>query len=172
MSSRSKPVVLFICQHDAGRSQSGAALLEHLASDCFTATSAGLAPSDAPAVAATVAELGIDITAADVVVLMKPGLILPVTPRARSWSGRSRALQPGTSTPCARCGKLWLSRFRTSLLTTPATFPSSTSACLTHIRSDSKARSLRQAQSASETGRRLLDHQIVRPGVKSLAQNV
>jgi arsenate reductase len=62
----------------------------------FTATSAGLTPSDAvnPAVAATVAELGVDITdrvpravtatdldRADVVVLMKPGLTLPVAPR-------------------------------------------------------------------------------------------
>ncbi|WP_285034847.1 low molecular weight phosphatase family protein [Plantibacter sp. ME-Dv--P-095] len=98
-----KPVVLFICQHNAGRSQLGAALLEHLAGDRFTATSAGLAPSDAvnPAVAATVAELGLDITdrvpravtaadldQADVVVLMKPGLALPATPRGEvlAWS--------------------------------------------------------------------------------------
>ncbi|ROR83239.1 Protein-tyrosine-phosphatase [Plantibacter flavus] len=98
-----KPVILFICQHNAGRSQLGAALLEHFAGDRFTATSAGLAPSDAvnPAVAATVAELGLDITdrvpravtaadldQADVVVLMKPGLTLPATPRGEvlAWS--------------------------------------------------------------------------------------
>ena len=58
------PTVLFICQHNAGRSQLGAALLEHLAGDRFTATSAGLSPANEvnPAVAATVAELGIDIT--------------------------------------------------------------------------------------------------------------
>lgn len=92
----SVPTILFICQHNAGRSQLGAALLEHLADDRFTATSAGLSPADAvnPAVAATVAELGMDIAArvpravteadlqdADVVVLMKPGLQLPATPR-------------------------------------------------------------------------------------------
>lgn len=92
----SAPTVLFICQHNAGRSQLGAALLEHLAGDRFTATSAGLAPADVvnPAVAATVAELGMDITDrvpravteadlhdADIVVLMKPGLQLPATPR-------------------------------------------------------------------------------------------
>lgn len=92
----SAPTVLFICQHNAGRSQLGAALLEHLARDRFTATSAGLAPADAvnPAVAATVAELDMDITDrvpravteadlqdADIVVLMKPGLELPATPR-------------------------------------------------------------------------------------------
>ena len=97
------PTVLFICQHNAGRSQLGAALLGHLAGDRFTATSAGLAPADEvnPAVAATVAELGVDISGnvpravtttdldeADIVVLMKPGLALPSTPRGEllEWS--------------------------------------------------------------------------------------
>lgn len=97
------PTVLFICQHNAGRSQLGAALLEHLAGDRYTATSAGLSPVDEvnPTVAATMAELGMDITdrvpraitvddleAADVVVLMKPGLTLPSTPRGEvlAWS--------------------------------------------------------------------------------------
>lgn len=90
------PTVLFVCQHNAGRSQLGAALLEHLAGDRFTAISAGFAPAETvnSAVAATVAELGMDITdrvprsvteedlqTADVVVLMKPGLQLPGTPR-------------------------------------------------------------------------------------------
>lgn len=97
------PTVLFICQHNAGRSQLGTALLEHLAGDRFAATSAGLSPADEvnPAVAATVAELGMDITArvpravtvedldtADIVVLMKPGLTLPSTPLGEvlEWS--------------------------------------------------------------------------------------
>jgi len=97
------PTVLFICQHNAGRSQLGAALLEHLAGDRFTATSAGLAPADEvnPAIAATVAELGLDISGriprsvteadldtADIVVLMKPGLALPSVPRGEvlEWS--------------------------------------------------------------------------------------
>lgn len=97
------PTVLFICQHNAGRSQLGAALLQHLAGDRFVATSAGLSPSDEvnPAVAATVAELGMDITdrvpravtsddldAADVVVLMKPRLTLPSIPSGEvlEWS--------------------------------------------------------------------------------------
>ena len=90
--------VLFICQHNAGRSQLGAALLEHLAGDQFDARSAGLSPAETvnPAIAATMAELGLDISArvpravqpedlerADVVVLMKPGLTLPATPRGR-----------------------------------------------------------------------------------------
>jgi len=97
------PTVLFICQHNAGRSQLGAALLEHLAGDRFNATSAGLSPADHvnDAIAATVAELGTDITdrvpravtpadldAADIVVLMKPGLELPSEPRGEvlAWS--------------------------------------------------------------------------------------
>lgn len=98
-----RPTVLFICQHNAGRSQLGAALLEHLAGERFTAASAGLAPAETvnPAIAATVAELGMDIMgrvpravtpadleAADVVVLMKPGLALPSSPRGEvlEWS--------------------------------------------------------------------------------------
>ncbi|MEV7527663.1 hypothetical protein [Agrococcus sediminis] len=52
----SKPTVLFVCQHNAGRSQLGAALLELLAGDGYIA--AGVSPAQAvnPAVAATVAE--------------------------------------------------------------------------------------------------------------------
>ena len=98
----SKPAVLFLCKHNAGRSQLGAALLQHLAGDRYDVDSAGLAPADAvnPAIAATVAELGIDITGntpravtaadienADVVVAMKPGLNLPGAPkRLVEWS--------------------------------------------------------------------------------------
>lgn len=97
------PTVLFICQHNAGRSQLGAALLEHLADGRFAATSAGLSPAEVvnPAVAASAAELGVDISdrvprsvtsddlaAADLVVLMKPGLALPAIPRGEvlEWS--------------------------------------------------------------------------------------
>jgi protein-tyrosine-phosphatase len=98
-----KPTVLFICQHNAGRSQLGAGLLEHLAGDRYTATSAGLSPADQvnDAVAATLAELGVDITdrvpravtpadldSVDIVVLMKPGLTLPGPVRGEllEWS--------------------------------------------------------------------------------------
>ncbi len=93
-----KPTVLFLCQHNAGRSQLGAALLQIIAGDRFTATSAGLSPADTvnPAIAATVAELGLDISertpravtvddlqTADIVVAMKPGLAIPATPTGR-----------------------------------------------------------------------------------------
>ncbi len=101
----SKPVVLFLCQHNAGRSQLGAALLEHLAGDRYEAASAGFAPADRvnEAVAASVAELGMDITDrmprkvtvddienADIVVSMKPGLPLPAEPKRHvEWSFRN-----------------------------------------------------------------------------------
>ncbi|ROS36431.1 MULTISPECIES: low molecular weight phosphatase family protein [unclassified Curtobacterium] len=98
-----KPTVLFICKHNAGRSQLGAALLELAAPDRYTATSAGISPADElnPSIAATVDELGLDITGriprrvtpdlleqADIVVLMKPGLELPAEPRGTvlEWS--------------------------------------------------------------------------------------
>lgn len=98
-----KRTVLFICQHNAGRSQLGAALLEQLGEDRFTAMSAGISPATEvnPAIAATVAELGMDISDrvpravttddldyADAVVLMKPGLELPSTARGEvfEWS--------------------------------------------------------------------------------------
>lgn len=99
----SKATVLFVCQHNAGRSQLGAALLELLAGDGYIARSAGVSPAQAvnPAVAATVAELGLDIStrvpravtiadieSADIVVTMKPGLALPAAPTGRyiEWS--------------------------------------------------------------------------------------
>ncbi len=84
--------VLFICTHNAGRSQLGAHLLARHAGDRLIADSAGVHPAAAinPAVAATLDDLGIDTSAAvprgvtpddlanaDVVVLMKPGLELP-----------------------------------------------------------------------------------------------
>jgi arsenate reductase len=93
-----KPTVLFLCQHNAGRSQLGAAILEILAGDDYTITSAGLSPADSvnPAIAATVAELGLnisgripravtveDLQTADIVIAMKPGLQLPATPTGK-----------------------------------------------------------------------------------------
>ncbi|GGD86530.1 arsenate-mycothiol transferase ArsC [Microbacterium murale] len=95
--------VLFICTHNAGRSQLGAHLLTHVGNEHLVATSAGINPAEAinPAVAASLQELGIDtsganpraVTAedldtADVVVLMKPGLSLPGPVRGElvEWS--------------------------------------------------------------------------------------
>jgi arsenate reductase len=61
-----KPSVLFVCIHNAGRSQMAAGLLTHLAGDRIEVRSAGTEPADQinPVAVAAMAELGIDITAA------------------------------------------------------------------------------------------------------------
>ena len=60
-----KPSVLFVCVHNAGRSQMAAAYLTHLAGDRVEVRSAGSAPAETvnPAVVAALAEEGIDISA-------------------------------------------------------------------------------------------------------------
>ncbi len=60
-----KPSVLFVCVHNAGRSQMAAAYLTALAGDRVEVRSAGSAPADSvnPAVVAAMAEEGIDISA-------------------------------------------------------------------------------------------------------------
>ena len=90
--------VLFVCVHNAGRSQMAAALLDHHARGRVRVTSAGSAPADEvnPVVAVALAEIGIDISrelpkrltseavgAADVVVTMGCGDACPVFPGKR-----------------------------------------------------------------------------------------
>jgi protein-tyrosine-phosphatase len=57
--------VLFVCIHNAGRSQMAAALLAHHAGDRIVVRSAGTAPAETinPAVVEAMAELGIDLHA-------------------------------------------------------------------------------------------------------------
>ena len=57
------PEVLFVCVHNAGRSQMAAALLARHAGDRIVVRSAGTAPADTinPAVIEAMAELGIDL---------------------------------------------------------------------------------------------------------------
>ena len=61
-----RPEVLFVCVHNAGRSQMAAALLAHHAGDRVVVRSAGTAPADAvnPAVVEAMREGGIDLLAA------------------------------------------------------------------------------------------------------------
>ena len=61
----SKPSVLFVCVHNAGRSQMAAAFLTHLSDGAVEVRSAGSAPADQinPAAVQAMAEVGIDITA-------------------------------------------------------------------------------------------------------------
>lgn len=60
----SKPSVLFVCVHNAGRSQMAAAFLTHLSKGEVEVRSAGSAPADAinPAVVEVMKEIGIDIS--------------------------------------------------------------------------------------------------------------
>ncbi|MEJ7831540.1 MAG: arsenate reductase ArsC [Nocardioides sp.] len=62
----SKPTVLFVCVHNAGRSQMAAGYLQHLAGDRIEVLSAGSEPADRinPVAVEAMAEEGIDITTA------------------------------------------------------------------------------------------------------------
>ena len=59
-----KASVLFVCVHNAGRSQMAAAFLTHLAGDRIEVRSAGSSPADSinPAVVEALKEVGIDIS--------------------------------------------------------------------------------------------------------------
>lgn len=106
-----KPTVLFVCVHNAGRSQMAAGYLRHLAGDRIDVLSAGSAPVDElnPAAVEAMAEDGIDITdaqpklltptavqAADVVVTMGCGDECPYFPgrRYEDWKVDDPAGQP------------------------------------------------------------------------------
>lgn len=93
-----RPSILFVCVHNAGRSQMAAAFLTHLAGDRVQVRSAGSAPADTvnPAVVRAMAEAGIDISAeapkvltaeavqaSDVVITMGCGDTCPVFPGKR-----------------------------------------------------------------------------------------
>jgi arsenate reductase (thioredoxin) len=96
--SSKRPEVLFLCVHNAGRSQMAAALLAERAGDRVVIHSAGSAPGETlnPAVIAAMVEVGIDISAekpkrltddmgrrADVIVTMGCGDECPVYPGKR-----------------------------------------------------------------------------------------
>jgi len=63
MTTPNKPTVLFVCVHNAGRSQMAAGFLDHLAGDRIEVLSAGSAPADTlnPSVVAAMGEVGIDL---------------------------------------------------------------------------------------------------------------
>ena len=92
------PHVLFVCTHNAGRSQMAAALLDHEAHGTVQVTSAGSQPASElnPAVVQAMAEIGLDISrefpkplttgkvqAADVVITMGCGDACPIYPGKR-----------------------------------------------------------------------------------------
>ncbi|WP_034260968.1 arsenate reductase ArsC [Actinospica robiniae] len=98
-----KPSVLFVCVHNAGRSQMAAGFLTHLAGDRIEVRSAGSAPAGTvnPAAVEAMKEVGIDISAeapkiltidavkaSDVCITMGCGDTCPVFPGKRylDWS--------------------------------------------------------------------------------------
>jgi arsenate reductase len=98
-----KPSVLFVCIHNAGRSQMAAAYLTHLAGDRVEVRSAGSAPAESvnPAAVAAMLEEGIDMSAeipkiltdqavraSDVVITMGCGDTCPIYPgkRYEDWA--------------------------------------------------------------------------------------
>ena len=98
MSEIDRPTVLFLCVHNAGRSQMALGWFRHLAGDQAIAWSGGSAPADQvnPAAIAAMAEVGIDISSehpkrwtdevvqsADVVVTMGCGDACPFYPGKR-----------------------------------------------------------------------------------------
>ena len=93
-----RPTVLFVCMHNAGRSQMAAGFLEHLGEGRVEVLSAGSEPTDRvnPVAVDAMAEVGIDIAAAtpkvltadavrvsDVVVTMGCGDACPFFPGTR-----------------------------------------------------------------------------------------
>jgi arsenate reductase len=93
-----KPSVLFVCVHNAGRSQMAAGWLRHLAGDAVEVRSAGSAPAETinPAAVEAMREVGIDITDqtptllayetaqdSDVIITMGCGDACPVFPGKR-----------------------------------------------------------------------------------------
>jgi len=93
-----RPSVLFVCVHNAGRSQMAAAWLQQLSGGAVEVRSAGSAPADAvnPSAVAAMLEVGIDlggevpkvltpdaVRASDVVVTMGCGDTCPIFPGKR-----------------------------------------------------------------------------------------
>lgn len=107
----SKPAVLFVCIHNAGRSQMAAGWLRHLAGDTIEVRSAGSEPANQinPVAVEAMREVGIDITGAvphilatedvrhsDVVITMGCGDACPIFPgkRYEDWELTDPAGQP------------------------------------------------------------------------------
>jgi arsenate reductase (thioredoxin) len=111
LMSKEHPQVLFVCVHNAGRSQMAAALTQQLGGDRVEVRSAGSEPADRinPAAVEAMAELGLDLSqefpkplrdeavrAADVVITMGCGDACPIYPgkQYEDWQLDDPAGQP------------------------------------------------------------------------------
>ena len=108
---KERPEVLFVCTHNAGRSQMAAALTQHLSGGRVHVRSAGSDPAERvnPAAVVVMCELGLDLSrefpkpltdeavrAADVVITMGCGDACPLYPSKRyeDWQVEDPAGQP------------------------------------------------------------------------------
>ncbi|MBM2811264.1 MAG: arsenate reductase ArsC [Chloroflexi bacterium] len=109
--TKDRPEVLFVCVHNAGRSQMAAALMHQLSGGRVNVRSAGSDPSDQinPAVMQAMNEIGLDLSqefpkplsdevvrAADAVIIMGCGDACPIYPgkRYEDWELEDPAGQP------------------------------------------------------------------------------
>ena len=112
-----RPSVLYVCVHNAGRSQMAAAYTRALSGGAVEVRSAGSAPADSinPAVHEAMLEEGIDLSAerpkvlttdavqaSDVVITMGWATPARSSPASATRTGRSRTPPAEASTPCAR----------------------------------------------------------------------
>jgi len=108
-----KPTVLFVCVHNAGRSQMAAGFLQDLAGDRIDVLSAGSEPKDQinPVAVDVMAEVGIDIAGktpklltvdavreSDVVITMGCGDACPIFPASATRTGSSTTRPARTPT--------------------------------------------------------------------------
>jgi arsenate reductase len=110
-TAKPKPTVMFVCVHNAGRSQMAAGYLQHFAGDRIAVLSSGTMPADQlhPVVIEAMAEEGIDLSdrqpavltvddvkASDVVITMGCGDACPIFPGKRylDWALDDPARQP------------------------------------------------------------------------------
>jgi arsenate reductase (thioredoxin) len=109
--------VLFVCEHNAGRSQIAAALTHHLSKGWVGVRSAGTHPEEQidPVVVQAMGEIGVDVAlefpkplseelvrAADVVVTLGCGDACPVYPAGATWIGRWPTPRGSHWASCAR----------------------------------------------------------------------
>ena len=138
MTETKRPVVLFVCIHNAGRSQMAAAYLHQLAGDRVDVLSAGTEPANAvnPVVVTAMAEKGIDLRSArpklltdqvaseaDVVITMGCGDACPVYPgrRREDWQLADPASQDLDTVRRIRDEiKLRVARLAKELMPTPS----------------------------------------------------
>ena len=90
MTNQIKPSVLFVCVHNAGRSQMAAGFLRHLARDAVEVRSAGSAPADQINPASVPGFVAFELIGAAIGL----GLVALLFPRPQTVGGDTAAIDP------------------------------------------------------------------------------